>query len=244
MATPPDIIPLADDQAPDPAPGHPRECPQCGIILRRASVICTACGFHTGTGAPLAAGQPAAPGSQCRGCGYDMTGLPNVRCPECGEVNFGSAAHKSGPSVDAALTRREYMTPAVMLAIGLAVATTAALPGEPLRDVARYLASYGAAVPIILVLYIAAGLLWIGIDAPIRLTALQLAAAVAVGDAAWSLGLLVLPVASLAYGLMAFAWFWVLSDVLDLDVQDAALMTLILTGARAGVAIALLMLVP
>ncbi len=124
-------IPLAQPETtPARAAGAGRDlnaalCPACSHGMSPAAVICINCGFDRRTGFTRRTGVDAAANRtgtlNCPSCGYDLTGLRQRVCPECGEQNLG----KHNPIHKKRKARKEqtklWATPAAMLTIGTGI---------------------------------------------------------------------------------------------------------------------------
>lgn len=214
---------LVDEPAaPPPAPRA--VCAGCGILMPPGVSLCARCGHFAGS---TAAKGPGIAG-RCAQCGYDLRGLREPRCPECGTVfAAGRAQWRRAYSQNEA--RRAWVRPLVMLPAGLAVSLIGgAITGGGLGFLFRII-RYAVELPITTAVFWACALLWVGSDAPAGLTLLRLAAVVAAADAA---GVVLgwLPwVISLFISLGVFVA--VLAHEMELDLIDA-----VFVGMFAGLA--------
>lgn len=80
----PELEPI--DLAPDWEQPTLDHCPACSKEVRPGAVVCVSCGArlaNTQTPAPVGA-QTRKP---CKKCGYDLSGITAIRCPECNTKN-------------------------------------------------------------------------------------------------------------------------------------------------------------
>lgn len=153
-------IPLAPDESPAPVV-RAAPCPSCGRSLRADAVLCVECGFDRRKGVHSVA---AAPGEHkpipCRECGYDLTGVVNATCPECGEpVRRGRVRLLAD---EREMTRTAYRKP--LMAVGVGAALLLIFAG-PVEGGLRLLA-VPVCLPVAIVLYAVAKALWEGLDEP------------------------------------------------------------------------------
>lgn len=237
-------IPLEDDPAGIglAAVAQPTECSNCGLFLPRDTVICTRCGLNTQTGQVLGTQKVTGEGRQCIKCGYSLQGLRGTKCPECGTVNHPPSLEDKRRAHDRkssrAIARNAYLVPVIVFAIGLtaSVAIFSGLGADSERALVVFLTRYAVFVPIALVIYFICCLMWIGFDAPLHLTALRLAAALAITDPIF------LPSLMLGYmgiAVMAAALGLAIYKLMDLDIQDAVIMALILVVTQRAILFAI-----
>ncbi|MFO0860986.1 MAG: zinc ribbon domain-containing protein [Phycisphaerales bacterium] len=99
----PDPLPLAAEEADSLA-----ACPACTAELRRGAVLCVSCGARVGkieTTVSAAAPTRAA----CAKCGYDLSGVKEARCPEC-----GSKAPIAPPRLEVMTEKEEWFASQVL----------------------------------------------------------------------------------------------------------------------------------
>lgn len=171
-------------------------CPTCGLI-----VVSTPENMS-----PRMPQAPPKPGMRvCRECGYDMAGLRQDLCPECGTVNASVSASGMGmgntarseylDEVSREVEKEEYRKPLIMICIGLVavVAFVSLVVGRTsgIKAATLSLTVYAVAFPFRVIVDVVAfwlcGLLWLGFDAPWKLTAWRFAGTLAVCDAVWIL---------------------------------------------------------
>ena len=153
----------------------------------------------------------------CRICGFDTV---------TGEMTTPMTAERDRPRQrDAAWSRRrmrwEYYKPLLMILIaGGILLTIIGVMHDPTTAVVTALFYLIVEIPIGLVVFWLCSILWIGMDAPLHLTALRLAAVYAVADlVGFVLGFI--PILFVGWLLMLFVYIGLLMDMLDLDAPDA-----------------------
>ncbi len=102
--------------------------------------------------------------------------------------------------------------------------------------VVLHLMKYAIFVPVGVVVYFVCCLMWIGFDAPMHLSALRLAAAFAVVDT------LAIPFALFGFiglGMLVISLGLLLHNLMDLEVQDALILAVVLIVVQVIVAIAI-----
>lgn len=226
----------ADDalQLEDAPPEPPAEtCPMCHRRKLPDHEQCVHCGFSPRHGLQKSnvpgASTTSSSALTCRQCGYDMTGLPSPRCPECGTVTRMQSRRALHDAIASDVLRETYLTPLLMLVIGASVTSVILLMNEGATEVLYYLASYLISVPVGVGVFLACCVIWIGFDAPIHLTALRLAGIYAVVDAASEV-LGFLPLGLLSYIFLLLLYMALLSQLLEIEIVDAFLVA-VLTGA-------------
>jgi hypothetical protein len=136
-------------------------------------------------------------------------------------------ASRAIQSADSAVVRHAYMTPIVMLVIGLTVTSLLLAAQHGLIVVPFYVLSYAIVVPIGVGVFLVCCALWIGFDAPVHLIALQLAGIYAVTDIAWVL-LDFVPYGGLFLWIVPAAiYIALLAALLDIEVVEAVVVGLL-----------------
>lgn len=239
-----DALPLEAEPAVlgDVAAAQPKECANCGLFLPRETVICTRCGLNTQTGKVLGTQKLAGEGRQCIKCGYPLQGLKSTKCPECGTVNVVKTREEKRREQDRKssreVVRNAYLTPIIVFAIGLtaSVAMFSALGANAEGALIVFLMRYAIFVPIGVAVYFICCLMWLGFDAPMHLTALRLAAALAITDPIFIPSLLL---GFIGIGVMACVLGLALHKLMDLEIQDSIIMAAILILVQRGVVFAI-----
>jgi hypothetical protein len=206
-----------------------RVCASCSKVVNADVYVCPYCNYDARFGPPAKLKTPL---HTCRNCGYDLAGLPEPVCPECGTRNprRSSRAHEYEED-SREVAKWAYLRPAIMLGTGLVGITLFGLlaQGNPLYA-AYALIQYAVEVPIVLGVYIACCALWIGFDMPLRLIALRLAGIFAVVDLVGDIvGLF--PVAIVSWSITGILYIWMLSQELELEYQDALIIAVLSFGA-------------
>ncbi len=232
---------LADEPAPAraaPAAGRMELCPDCSTPLG-AGPICASCGYNRVTGMAIGehgGGTPPPAGTtpdavpakkkrktvKCVQCGYDLAGLKEPLCPECGTLNSKYARAKAE---ERQTLRAMYIKPAIMAAIGLVFACAIfAVRGLP---VGFYLLYYAAAVPVGFVAYVLLSIAFIGFDEPLGVTFVRIAAVLAVADACTNAIDAIPYIGWYAWPLEGFIYTGLLMSVMELDFEDARIVALV-----------------
>ena len=224
-AEPVEAIPLEDPA--EPAPGSDiKLCAACAHTMGRDSLICIHCGYDerqgftraTSPGATHAGGGTIA----CPYCDYDLTGLKQLKCPECGNVIEVSdlQATPTVKKVRPPVVWREMRRPAIMLGIAMVInIIMMMLTGTP-TDAIRYLLVAIVEAPCGLLAYWLIGVLWMGFDQPLPTVLLRLAAIYAVCDAVWAIGSLFIFILIL-WPIVIVVYVGLLAKELDVELDDA-----------------------
>lgn len=233
----------ADDEiAVEPVDDTPRDqtCPICMRPLAPDTGRCHACGYDPAKGIESSrrvsrstgANRPKIP---CPRCGYDMTGLRTLRCPECGATrNPDLVDLTSGPKrpvLDA------LKAPLICFAAGMVGLTVAGFfLGEPLLPLGVLL-TYVVTVPIGLLIFYLCCLVWIGFDAPFYINAAAILGTYAITD---FVGAIVSPLGCFGWIVQMFVYVGVLSQLLELELNDAFLVAFITGFVKFLLALALI----
>ncbi|HZW09507.1 MAG TPA: zinc ribbon domain-containing protein [Phycisphaerales bacterium] len=198
-----------------------RPCPVCMRSMAPGARICVSCGYDGAKGVQTStlvekSTRKGKRGHFCAACGYDLKGLREPVCPECG-TRVSSKKVRLDEGMKAQVLSEEYLKPAVWFGIGFAIVAIAlAVQGEPMGFV-------GYAI----LLAVQLPLMWIGLwlcqktflgdlGTPL-LNLVRLAGALGLGngvDAVIPFGFL-----SITPGLIVF-WA-VLMDLFEIDLLDA-----------------------
>lgn len=169
----------------------------------------------------------------CPQCRYDLRGLRADICPECGlKLTYGALRRaqdlREGRKTDGWFDRKAV----VMALIGLAVSAT--ILGYQHGPVGLMVFGIDFVFTVVIgwLVFFVSSIVWIGFDQPLRTTVLQ-----TIGAFGFFTGVAVLlnliPIPGLITSLIAFAVLaGVLSDLLELDFQDAAIIALLVTVFR------------
>ncbi len=181
---------------------------------------------------PSQANQDAKP-LPCPQCRYDLRGLRADICPECGlKLTYGARRRaqdlREGRKSSGWFDRKAV----VMALIGLAVSS--AILGIQHGPVGLMVFGIDFVFTVVIgwLVFFVSSVVWIGFDQPLRTTVLQ-----TIGAFGFFAGVAVLlsliPIPGLITSLIAFAVLaGVLSDLLELDFQDAAIIALLVTVVR------------
>ncbi|MCW5765744.1 MAG: hypothetical protein KIT68_07195, partial [Phycisphaeraceae bacterium] len=235
----------------EPAGGiaQQRMCPACARAMLADAVICTQCGFDTrkgfqkGTGVGADSRKPGI--TKCPHCGYDMRGLRDAKCPECGKLALPKSHKERSKEASRQSAISAYRTPAIMFVVGIAISLVCiAMRAQNLgldtaTRIKYYLVDYVIAVPAALLAFCIVGWLWMGFNAPLHLLAIQFAAVFAVSDAVSNVLFMSLPLTFLFFGwvLSVITYVGLLMQLMEMDVEDAIMMTVFMYGTSAAMRI-------
>ena len=241
-------IPIAEEPEPEIHTG-PRPCPACLRPMPGGAVLCVLCGYDArkgyqiGTG--VGAGVIATGMLTCPHCGYDMKGLKTPVCPECGKHVSRAAAKDVGKArKEAAQVRMMYVLPSVMFVAGVGV--SAMILGASGREdmIPAHLVILTAKIVIAFTVYFLCGIAWIGFDAPLHVQAVRIAGVVAVTYVL----LMLIKVSPLGrggfylwgvYAIVGAIYAWLLATMLDIDLEDAWLVAVLMYLAQMVVTMVL-----
>lgn len=206
-AAPYEMVPGDLPQGPNPD-GMP--CPECGQHIPAKSVLCVTCGYNAAIGAKI----------------DTVTGADKPK------KHHRDAEHEA---LSREVARQAYMTPAIatIVAVGINIGLIAGIHGESL--VAPYMILFAINVVIGVILFLACSMTWIGMDAPLPLMTLQVAAAYAVIDAISTVAGLapILPLLAVIGLMLTYAM--ILAHYLDIDFVDAIIVAILSGIARIAV---------
>ncbi|MBL9030590.1 MAG: zinc ribbon domain-containing protein [Phycisphaerae bacterium] len=245
------IIGLEDGPAQPVA--APTICPGCQSSVPHGSRLCVQCGRNLLSGGVVrtAVGEddPIEPtrvkGGKCGKCGYSLKGLKAMRCPECGSPLRPERKAEKYAADSAAIRRMEYLKPLIHIAIGLGGLAAVYLGQGEMKQFLFYLIYWGVSIPIGVVVFFVACLLWLGFDAPFHLTGLRLAGIYAVTDLVRAvLGMTPLP-GFAVMAVLVFVYVGMMMESLDLEMVDAVIMGLLCWGVKMAILVTIMvMLMP
>ena len=167
----------------------------------------------------------------CPQCKYDLSGLRSDRCPECGKLLTRAAVRQAENIRDGVNDSNWFDGRAMTLAaVGLTIgATVWAFNGGTLG-----LAAFGVYFTYNVIIgwltFFFCSMLWIGFDQPLRKTVVQTIGAFGLYSGV-SAGLSVLPLPGIVqFVIGAVVLIWMLSELLDIDLQDAAIMSVLVAA--------------
>lgn len=241
-----DILSLAEDDSPPPPPPS-IPCPCCSRPLAPDAVVCVGCGFNRNTGERAGTEAPGKPRRRkggegpkpllCAGCGYNLHGLRSARCPECGTVNVVRTSRRERDREESRRrAKRAYITPACMLAGGLA-ATAIILGSSSVAAIPAYLLVFAIGFVVSLIVYLVCSVIFIGFDEPLPLTAMRLAGVYAVVDALFAI-ISLLPFGFLGWVVISIVWVGLMVEVMEIETLDAVIFGVLSFIAKVLVVIA------
>jgi hypothetical protein len=203
-------------------------CPVCMAPILRGHHVCARCGMDQRKGVESStwvertlAPRKGRRAPTCPTCGYDMTGLRELKCPECGTVLTPAGARKAAEKrLSARRVRNVYLVPLLMFVFGAGFASAAMYGLRGTAGVGAYWFTFGFEVAIAIAVFWVCQIIWIGVDAPMHLNLLRLCGCYAAVDAANVIFSLI-PVLGLAWILSIALYIALLTEMLDLEVPDA-----------------------
>lgn len=207
--------------------GHARpgaQCPGCARTMPPGARICVSCGYDIEKGIQSStqvekSTRKGKRGHFCHECGYDLHGLREPVCPECGSRIKANKHERWDKQTERDVVRTEWTKPLVTAGIGV-VGLLVVLGMRDMFDLAPYIAMFIGAEIVVGYVVLWVSFAFLGdIGTPllnlVRLTALYL-----VVDSLW---ILVSPVPSfwLRNGVTGLAYIGLFTNFFDVDWQDA-----------------------
>lgn len=220
-------------------------CPKCGSDRSVGTLACAVCGHSEG----IDPGCPKLPKVKkpkrgkpllCRKCQYDLTGLRDGLCPECGHINSIAGKRDWDEENSKEVARNAYLKPLIYLAVGMAlVLGTYAARGAPLGFLG-YLIMFPILVTIAYVMLWLCCMMWLGFTSSPLLMLVQLAGIHgAVGGVAALLSFI--PFIGMAgfipIILCGAVYVRLMSDWMDMEAADAKIVAVIVYVAIMGISI-------
>lgn len=172
----------------------------------------------------------------CPQCGYDLRGLRNDRCPECGLVLNYAAVRQAENKRDGVNDSSWFDGKAVAMVIaGLAVG--AAVWGFQfgwLVGVTAFGLDFAFTVVIGWVIFFLCSVMWIGFDQPLRMTMVQILGAFGLYSGIAALLSLVPIPGIVTFFVGAAILVGLLSERLEIDIQDAIVVAILVAIAKVA----------
>lgn len=199
-----------------------RPCPNCGNPLRQDAALCLSCGFNPRTGQVMT--------------------TKMAKAETVPDDPYAAAKEKARRQATK-LAVHEYVKPALMTVCGVAIA--AALYGRTggSEQVIGYLIGYIISASLAVLAFWLCGLLWLGFDAPISLTALRLLGIAAVAGAARATMWSVFPFFRLPFLVYIIFYIGLMASLFDMDLEDTILVTIITLAVNFFVGVAVMLAV-
>lgn len=165
----------------------------------------------------------------CKECGYDLSGLPTAKCPECGTNNIRK--HDLLEGVSEETEQAAFRTPIIAIAVGFGVTFGVVGIAWGQAGLLASLILLALTLPVALVVVSLCLIIWIGVDSTWKLTLLQITGAAALsvlgvcvcaGLAAvfgFPSGMAIVPCMVIGFFCLIASLAW----MLDLELTDAAL---------------------
>ena len=215
-----------------------RNCPMCFRSMPRDAKICVSCGYDPAKGIQSStrivkkAGKGWAQrsrGYRCDTCGYDLAGLPEPVCPECGTRVDLSRRARLDEQIRSQTFHMEYKKPLFWFAIGfVVVGISLAVKGKPMGFVG-YVVLLAMQLPFMLAGLWLCQKTFLGDVGTIPLNTVRIASALALGGAVDE----ILPISFFFITPGTIVYLGVLMDLFDIDLADAIWVTVVMFLTKA-----------
>lgn len=225
------------DQAPS---GTRAPCPYCGAPLAPGVAKCGSCGKLPSVYTAITEQNPSmTPTVICSGCGYDLKGLPTLKCPECGVVNSRRSRAEELEETSREVLRAEIRKPAILAAVSVTMLVALLAFSRGMPAAGAFLLWFPAAVAVASGTFWVCGMLGLGLDPPLWLVALRMTAIVAtvqlVNTVCAATRLPGAGAFGFILGLVVFAFL--LTELFDLELSDSWIIILLNTVAWVVIAV-------
>jgi len=168
-------------------------------------------------------------GAVCPGCKYKLEGLKSDRCPECGMLLTRAAIRETKQKREWGSDSSWFDSKGVLFAlIGLVVGSLVwGLTEGNIHGVYDFLIYFGITAGIGWVVFIFCSMFWIGFDQPLQKTLVQTIGAYGMYSAVSALLMLVPLPGIILFFVGMFVLVSLLSEMLDIDLQDAIVLALV-----------------
>ena len=204
-------------------------CPVCKRTLAADARICVGCGYDKSKGIQSSTRiekttRKGTRGLYCENCGYDMEGLPEPICPECGTRIDYSRDHRLLDQKKTYAVDDDYKKPLAWFAVGFVLSIFLKGIFGGLDQMILFTLLFVATVLAAWVGLWIGGRFLLGDSGTALLNLVRLAGAVALG----SLVDVILPFSLFFLTPGIFVFCVVLTDVLDIELRDSFLVTFIM----------------
>lgn len=219
-----------------------RECPGCAAVLGSGAVVCMRCGLNLMTGRNIGGGRGKSGSKKCIKCGYDMSGSPTVRCPECGTVNLKKGSREYDKEMSRQVAREEIRKPLIYMAIGLPIMFVGAwIADGSVASGVMQLIGFAITLPLGVLAFFLVSWWLIGFDEPLWIGGLKLGGIYAATGVA-QVVMTAIPIPILWWAIPMFVFFGMLMETFEMEFNEAVIMAIILFGLKFFAAIGLMML--
>lgn len=207
---------------------EPWTCPNCGRLCPGENIHCLHCGYSASQGV-------TAIDKSCYSCGYDLSGLKSVKCPECGTINSARNRRRARTSTSNRDVQMEfYIKPLLVAAVATLVLFGTRWSIGSFRSAAWQELIIAASTLVSFVFYVLLGLVWWGFDAPLHVCLIRLFCIVSCAMLPWSLFFMSPIPFWIPSSMMAFIAWLMCVKYLDLHLDDARVFTIFVVGSLVG----------